>query len=179
MSSPEKYGDYFAWGEKDPDTSYDWASYKWCNGGESKLTKYCPKDKTNYWDGFDTPDGFTILINHNYVDDAARAKLKDKWRIPTEEEWSALLKLDWIATTLNGIYGAKISASNGNSIFLPFSGFMDNSDLYFNGMKGYYWSSSISTVEPSYAHYYSYDSQKYESGVLFRCWGLSIRPVTE
>ena len=59
-ASPEEFGDYFAWGEKEPyyaegnadmspcsdwrlgKTGYDWGSYKWCNGAKDKLTKYCP-----------------------------------------------------------------------------------------------------------------------------------------
>ena len=40
-SSPEEYGDYFAWGEVEPKEVYDWNTYKWCNGSEYSLTKYC------------------------------------------------------------------------------------------------------------------------------------------
>ena len=40
-SSPEDYGDYFAWGETQPKDVYSWSTYKWCNGSSSKMTKYC------------------------------------------------------------------------------------------------------------------------------------------
>ena len=38
---PEEYGDYFAWGETKTKENYDWSTYKWCNGSEYELTKYC------------------------------------------------------------------------------------------------------------------------------------------
>ena len=31
-TSPEEYGDYFAWGETDPKSSYVWTNYKYGNG---------------------------------------------------------------------------------------------------------------------------------------------------
>lgn len=39
-NSPEEYGDYFAWGETEPKSSYDFTTYKWCNGSYNTLTKY-------------------------------------------------------------------------------------------------------------------------------------------
>ncbi len=40
-SSPEEYGDYFAWGETEPKTTYFWSTYKYCQGTETTMTKYC------------------------------------------------------------------------------------------------------------------------------------------
>ena len=31
-SSPEDYGDYFAWGETTPKSIYNWSTYRYCNG---------------------------------------------------------------------------------------------------------------------------------------------------
>ena len=31
-TSPEDYGDYFAWGETEPKEEYNWETYKWGNG---------------------------------------------------------------------------------------------------------------------------------------------------
>ncbi|MBR1788796.1 MAG: Ig-like domain-containing protein, partial [Bacteroidaceae bacterium] len=43
-SSPEDYGDYFAWGEtsgyNSGKTTFNWSTYKYCNGYSSTLTKY-------------------------------------------------------------------------------------------------------------------------------------------
>ena len=101
---PEGYGDYYAWGETEPyyssqnpltwkdgkSAGYIWASYRWCNGAYDKLTRYCPEGKANYWDGTDTPDNKTEFADYNYADDAARARLGGKWRMPTDAEWTEL-----------------------------------------------------------------------------------------
>ncbi|MBR0334429.1 MAG: InlB B-repeat-containing protein [Bacteroidales bacterium] len=39
-TSPEGYGDYFAWGETSPKDNYDWSTYKYCKGSENTKTKY-------------------------------------------------------------------------------------------------------------------------------------------
>lgn len=43
-SSPEKYGNYFSWGEVLPKNIYDWSTYKWYNESNSNFTKYCTKN---------------------------------------------------------------------------------------------------------------------------------------
>lgn len=39
--TPEGFGNYFAWGEIQPKTTYNWSTYKWCNGNSNQLTKFC------------------------------------------------------------------------------------------------------------------------------------------
>ena len=53
--SPDDYGDYFAWGETETKSDYDWDTYKWCNGSENTLTKYCTKSS------YGTVDNKTVL----------------------------------------------------------------------------------------------------------------------
>lgn len=193
-ANPEDYGDYYAWGETEPYYSsqnpltwkdgktagYYWASYKWCNGAEKKLTRYCPEIKAEYWDGADTPDNKTEFADYNYADDAARARLGGKWRMPTDAEWTALrTNCTWTRTTQNGVNGYKVTATNGNSIFLPAAGrryftYLDNA-----GSRGYYWSSSLNTDYPSDAWFVHFD---YSSNVLsrdgdYRYYGHPVRPV--
>ena len=55
--TPEGYGDYFAWGETEPKEVYSWETYKWCNGDEYSMTKYCTNSQYGY-NGF--TDGSTI-----------------------------------------------------------------------------------------------------------------------
>ena len=64
-TNPEDYGDYFAWGETEPKDVYDWSTYKWCNGSNTTLTKYCTSSSYGYI-GF--TDGKTEL---DAGDDAA------------------------------------------------------------------------------------------------------------
>ena len=77
---PEDYGDYFAWGETLPKNYYYWNTYKWCNGTQTTLSKYC-SDASYGNHGF--TDQKTVL---DLADDAARANWGGKWRIPTDDE---------------------------------------------------------------------------------------------
>ena len=40
-TTPEGYGNYYAWGETEPKETYSWATYKWCDGESDSQTKYC------------------------------------------------------------------------------------------------------------------------------------------
>ena len=66
-SSPEGYGDYFAWGETTIKSTYNWSTYKYCNGSSSTLTKYNTKSS------YGTIDNKTKL---DLSDDAARANFR-------------------------------------------------------------------------------------------------------
>ena len=192
-ANPEDYGDYYAWGETEPYyteghsqdspcsswrsrtnpsiTGYNWASYKWCNGSSTTLTKY----NTN--SSYGTVDNKTVLDSE---DDVAHVKLGGKWRMPTDEEWTALrTQCTWTWTTQNGINGRLVTASNGNSIFLPAAGDRYDTYLYSAGSYGYYWSSSIYTVYPYLVRivfFYSSDVYGYN---FDRFYGPSVRPVSE
>ncbi|MCQ2319676.1 MAG: hypothetical protein MJZ90_12290 [Bacteroidales bacterium] len=80
--SPEDYGDYFAWGETETKSDYDWDTYKWCNGSYNTLTKYNTKSS------YGTVDNKTTL---ELSDDAARANWGGSWRMPTEAEFQELI----------------------------------------------------------------------------------------
>ena len=166
---PEDAGDYFAWGETQPKSKYDWSTYKWCNGSKKKLIKYSDtweKDNVN-----------TLELS----DDAAHVNWGGNWRMPTDAE---LIKLreqcTWTWTTLNGVNGYKVtSKSNGKSIFLPAAGHRYNSSLYYAGSSGYYWSSSLRTGSPYGAwSVYFYSDNVYRGGSGRDC-GFSVRPVCQ
>ena len=170
-SSPEAYGDYFAWGETTPKSDYSWSTYQYVSSS-STLTKYC-SDSSRGEDGF--TDNKTVL---DAEDDAATVNWGSGWRMPTWEEMQELYDNctnTW--TTQNGVYGRKFTASNGNSIFLPAAGFYYGSDLYDAASNGSYWSSSLYTGSPGYAYYLYF----YSEGVFWisinRFYGLSVRPV--
>ena len=78
--APEDYGDYIAWGETTPKTTYNWSTYQYCMGSYNTLTKYCNKTSFGY-NGF--TDNLTTLLPE---DDAATANWGSGWRMPTEEE---------------------------------------------------------------------------------------------
>lgn len=179
-SSPEGYGAYFAWGETDMKWVYDWSTYKWCNGDYNKLTKYCPTNNADYWDGTGSPDGKTVL---DIEDDAARANWGGTWRMPTDAEWTELRNnCTWTWTTQNGVNGRLVTSnSNGNSIFLPAAGHRSSSTFYGAGSYGYYWSSSLNALNPLFAWIVYFNSSSvYRYGGSSSCYyGQSVRPVSE
>ncbi len=145
-SSPEDYGDYFAWGETSPKEVYDWDTYIYCNGSEYKLTKYCSSSDCGY-------NGYTdTLTTLQPGDDAATANYGG--RTPTEDEWHELVvHTTCQKTTQNGVNGIRFTGSNGNSIFLPAAGHRLLSWFEYGGSNGYYWSNLIATYGPSNAYY--------------------------
>ena len=170
-NAPEGYGDYFAWGETEPKDYYDWSTYKWCNGSENTLTKYCTS--SNYG----TVDNKTTL---DLEDDAAHANWGGAWRMPTFDEFVELwTKCTWEWTSLNGVYGRKVTGPNGNSIFLPAAGCRHGSSLDYAGSYGYYWSSSLYTDDPLYGWYLSFNSSNFGMSSRNRCYGRSVRAVCQ
>ncbi len=172
-SSPEEYGDYYAWGETSPKNDYSWSTYKWCNGSKNTLTKY------NTDSGYGTVDNKTTL---ELSDDAAHVNWGGSWRMPTNAEWSELITgCTWTWTTQNGKNGYKVtSKKNGNSIFLPAAGYRYDTYLIYVGSYGIFWSSSLDSDSPGGARYVDFDSGYVHEGYDGRrCYGRSVRPVSE
>ena len=171
-SSPEDYGDYYAWGETKPKSNYSWETYMWCNGSYVSLTKY----NTMFSHG--TVDNKTVL---DADDDVAHVKLGGRWRMPTDAEWAELRdNCTWTRTTLNGINGWLVTSNkNGASIFLPAAGGRGGGPGFgIVGAEGYYWSSSLNTGYPDFACGVDFGSGVVRYGGS-RCVGRSVRPVSE
>lgn len=148
---PEDYGDYYAWGETETKTTYNWSTYKWMANGYSDLehvNKYtCPDGLTEgiwYNNGKFVGDNKTTL---DPEDDVAHVKWGGDWRMPTKAEQDELRDTNnctWTWTTQGGKNGYLVtSKKNGNSIFLPAAGYRNNSDLYLAGSFGGFRSSSL------------------------------------
>ena len=173
-SSPEDYGNYYAWGETATKSTCDWSTYKYANGAYNKLTKYCNKSSHGN-------NGFTdYLTTLQPCDDAARANWGSGWRMPTKEEWKELQNNTmgtW--TTQNGVKGGRFTASNGMSVFLPAAGCRYESSLNDAGSQGYYWSSTLNTSYPGGAWYHYLRSGGYGVTNGERSFGRSVRPVRD
>ena len=133
-SSPEKCGNYYAWGETEPKSYYDLDTYKF-GKNEYHLTKYNGEDRK------------TILEPE---DDAANAVLGGKWHIPTKEQMQELLDNTTIKKSeLNGVKGMLFTSKiNGNTLFFPYSGSKRSSSIIGEGHWSYYWSSFL--TEPPF-----------------------------
>jgi hypothetical protein len=143
-------------------------------GDKNTMTKYCNIASYGY-NGF--TDTKTVL---DPEDDAARANWGGTWRMPTDAEWTELRQnCTWTLTTQNGVNGRLVTASNGNSIFLPAAGYRTDTGLWNVGSLGFYWSSSLGTDLPNLARAMSFKPDRVLTCYESRAAGLSIRPVTE
>lgn len=171
-SSPEDYGNYYAWGETTPKEVYDWTTYAY--GNYYQLTKYC-NDSDFGLNGF--TDNLTTL---QASDDAATANLGGGARTPTKDEWEELIghtTSTWVSR--NGVEGRLLTAANGKSLFLPAAGIRYGSYLYlyFAGESGYYWSSTLNTDDPNYAWIFGFYSDSQGMSNYDRYYGFSVRAV--
>lgn len=155
-SSPEDAGSYFAWGEI--------------------TTKYSYKEETSKMFGKEIND-----ISGNSTYDAANARWGKSWRMPTKADFEELINNCRGQYMLqNGKWGVKFtSKTNGNSIFLPATGYKYDTSLEQVNEKGYYWTS---TPRSGFSHYgarfqLSKEGGKVDWGTTF--YGYCIRPVTK
>ena len=155
-SSPEEYGNYYAWGEIDTKSTY--------TSSNSSTEGVIMND-----------------ISGNVQYDAARANWGGNWRIPTKAEFEELKnKCSWTWTTQNGVKGYKVTGTNGNSIFLPAAGRINVSTPNGTGSFGYY-SSSTPYVNSyaDYAYHLYFDGASCYMYHYNRRFGETIRPVLD
>ena len=168
-SSPSDYGGYYAWGETETKSSYDWDNCFDC------------LDDTGFsWGTYKI--GGKTSISPTSGHDTARENWGGSWRMPTDAEFEELCdetKCDWTWTSQGGHEGYKVTGPNGNSIFLPAAGWRDGTYTYDEGKNGYYWSSTLSSSYSGTARYLDFDSDSQDTGDYGRGDGLSVRPVTE
>ena len=171
-TTPEGYGNYFAWGETTTKDNYEWDNYNYCNGAYNSLTKYCNNSSFGN-------NGFTdALTTLEASDDAATANWGAGWRMPTSTEMQDLIDnctVTW--TTQSGVNGRLFTGPNGNSIFLPAAGERNESNINRAGSYGYYWSSSFDSRLPPSAWILNFYSGNYYLNNAPRSNGLSVRPV--
>lgn len=184
-TKPEQYadyGDFFAWGDVVPDRDFTWYSYKY---GKAQLqwdlyglTKY------NFEGGY--PSSIDRLSTLLPEDDAATVSWGVYWRMPTSEELRELIEnceYSWIE--VDGVYGAKFTGPNGNSIFFPASGYCEGISGYSpresfsskEGAVGFYWSSSLNEKNNAVAYVLTFDENGVKRDDDARYKGSPIRAV--
>ena len=170
-TSPIEYGGYYAWGEKETKSVYNWGTYKWRYGEKGLLIKY------NMHSEFGAVDNKNQL---ELSDDAASANWNRTWRMPTEDEWLELMtECAWEYTTIGGICGIKFTSKSHNTIFLPAGDFMMENRIYSPGDWGRYWSSSLSTTNSLDAKCFLFYYKNPFTSINSRDHGYNVRAVTE
>ncbi len=171
-TTPEGYGDYFAWGETQTKSTYTWGTYQYCNGDSNQLTKYCSDSNLGY-NGF--TDNSTTLLPE---DDAAMANWGNGWCMPTADQWRELKdNTSCVWTMQNGVYGRLFTAVNGNTLFLPAAGNIWDNEFHLVGDYGGYWSSSLYIDNPCNAWSFDFFSENYNVGFFYRYDGQPVRAV--
>ena len=168
-TSPEDYGDYFAWGETSPKEVYDWSTYTLCGGRDSTLTKYC------------TDAACGVVDNKTELepeDDAAYVNWGPSWRMPTMDQLLELIDVcSWQRTEVNGVAGALVTGPNGNTVFFPLAGARNGSEFERVGNYVYFWSTTLYSDDSRVARYlYSTGTAKQVWNRL-RYYGFSVRAV--
>ena len=156
--SPTNYGGYYAWGETETKSTYNWSTYTHCDGSHDTCH-----------------DLGSDIAGTQY--DVAHVKWGGSWVMPTKVQQDELrdnCTYEW--TTVNGVKGGKFTGTNGGSIFLPAAGHR-YSDLYYAGSRGYYWSSSQYPSSAYAAYYLYFDSGSTDWYNYYRGSGQSVRPV--
>lgn len=171
-AAPENAGGYYAWGETEEKDDYSWKTYKYYDDVYATVTKYCIHERFGLVDGEKTLEA---------MDDVANVKWGATWRMPTYEEQQELCKhCTWEWTTVNDVYGYKVTGPNGNSIFLPAAGYKNDGNIFNKVSCGYYWSSSVLKKSCNRALYLQFHSEEYTKGDFSRRYsGRNVRPVFE
>ena len=157
-SSPEEYGDYFAWGETSPKEEYRPTNSASYGSSDSK------------WDN----------IGGNPSYDAAAANWGGDWRLPTGKEFQELIdNCDWEWVTQNGHNGYKVTGPNSQSIFLPAAGWRYGAGGGSVGSFGDYWSSTPDESKTCNACNLCFGEGNHNVNWGNRFRGRSVRPVLE
>lgn len=157
-SAPEGYGGYYAWGETNEKSVYNWDTYAYYNSSTGELINI----------GSD-------IAGTSY--DVAHVRMGGAWRMPTVEQQSELwgnCSRQW--TTCNGVNGILVTGPSGGSVFLPAAGCRWDDGLYGAG-GGYYWSSSLGPGDDSSAYELYFTSGYWGWGGGGRGGGWSVRGV--
>jgi len=115
--------------------------------------------------------------------DIARRKWGGNWRLPSQQEQVELIRnCTWRRATVNGVNGMRITGRNGNSIFLPPTGFRAGFSSKSDIENGYYWVGETFNDNNgyyAYVFYFNSISYYYNGGWPKEVAKLAIRPVKE
>ena len=163
-------GDYYAWGETSPKDINDFTkeNYKLLDGAWGEFRRYHGKD------------GWKQLMPY---DDAATARLGNKWHIPTETEVKELFdNCTAKEITLNGQPGiALVSKINNNYIFFRNNGVRSGNKWYF-ATECVSWTADLYKLDVEYGNIFKI--YIYEGDIITttnwsncRAEGMNIRPI--
>ena len=161
-SSPEEIGNYYAWGETVGKINYALDTYQYYNDGAYQ----------NIYDLTGDISGTSY--------DVATALWGKEWCMPTKEQFEELVQnCEWNQYESNGVWGLKFtSKTNGNSIFLPYTGYKENGSVN-ESTEVHCWT-SVPYNDLAYECFFRLGPRqiwRYSLGETPRYLGLPVRPV--
>ncbi len=125
--------------------------------------------------------------------DAANIQLGEDWCIPTSDQLKELMNYcKYEEATINNVTGCRITGSNGNSIFLPYSGIMIGRNVYYEKYNGFIMSKEIvnrsytdvitlmfnsASLSVSYSHKFLNNNDEKTDRQTEYSFGYQIRPI--
>lgn len=143
--------------------------------GGSEYTKYVDADKS-------------YRPNLDISDDVAHTLWGESWRMPTggaSGEFQELFSATKWTLADSGCYvtkkGEKLVSDRSNALlYFPAAGAGTGDLLYNVGTNGFYWSSTLLSDETAYGiHLDGYGGGVDTEGHFVRCYGFSVRPVSD
>ena len=167
-STPEDFGSYYAWGETEEKSVYEYKTYSYWQdldeSGDYILPDCKGGDCMNYAEFVNIGNN---ISGTNY--DVAHVRWGGNWRMPTYDECAELKKCKQKWIEYHGVGGLLITGPNGNSIFLPAVKYKGENVLG-GWSKAWYWTASIHDDVSSNAYYLGFNNDKYGTmmGGIFR-----------
>lgn len=166
-------GDFFAWGEVEPKTSFSIDNYKYV----TKTVKEEYGQTINYYDfnKYIPEDGLEELLT---IDDAATYTWGDDWRMPSDEQIKELCeKCIWKSEVINGRDVYIVIGPSGAELIIPLVGYYrtlggDN----FIDNETYYWSRTVRRLRAS-VYSLELTIQSVSQCTLYRSSGAQVRPI--
>ena len=173
-ASETAYGDYFAWGAKEP-----WYVSYQITDGKPKVEESNWEKSGGYiqanaplYDGSSYTKYTTPEKTLEASDDAANVILGGDWQIPTQAIWQAL-----VGISTKGWDSGYTFTNNGQTLFLPAAGYVDDTQFNAVGSHGYYWSGTAFWSSDAYYLFFTNGVVDAQNFVWNRYSGYSVRPV--
>lgn len=174
--APEGVGMIVTWGETEEKAVYTVETAKYMGGDNYRYRKYASTTDPDA----SYPEENDDLLQLEPQDDVATHVMGTEWRMPTHQEMNELYsKCTFIFTEKSDCCGYTVKGPNGNSIFLPMTGYCAGNKHIHAERVANYWTS---TKEPynSDTAYSLYFTKKRVNAVerFYRVIGSAVRAVT-
>ena len=155
---PEGYGGYYAWGETEEKSCYNWETYRYYDASNETIQEIG-----------------TDIAGTNY--DVAHVKWGKYWAMPTLEQWLELNHCTTSWTIQDGIYGCRLTSPNGGIVFFPATGSRRNYIVEGEGTSVSLWTSEVFMLWDAQESFIFRNDKGVGASSAYRYWGCPIRPV--